>query len=664
MTFTQEAALSADGYKIPTARLRRRRVPVAMWLSLLIIVLWFTYRAGQDLLALHGHDHQALLWTVLMLAATHQTILAWLDRPFTMTARKREYLDKLPVTVNIPLFNESREIVDRVLYALFHQVRPPNRVDVVINGCTDGGANYEELRSFWEPKFKGRRIEFNWVLMAQKGKRTAQAWTFRSVRDGVVLTLDSDTVLERRAIEQILIPFYDRLVQSVAGVELARNQAVNVLTRINGMRQLVWQMVQCCALNVTGGNVLVNRGTFAGYRAKLLWETVDAYVAETFMGREVSYSDDSLLTLYALGRGKAVQQMSAFQFTEYHDNVSAITRQWIRWMRGSTIRSIWRARYLPVRSYGWWINLINWWQLPVSSAAYIYVFLYLPTHGRLSLSAFSAAIFSAYLSNVRSLLVARSDQSPLYQLDTFLLSPFSWLWSLLVLRPLRVYGMLTCANNDWGTRKKVEVGMDKHRKPIPGEVLASVTWTAPPDDPEDTHPNPLEPVPAFSLADTMRLPASTDTTVTTIPRVRSARHDHRYHLPPLPVVAAGFLVVAVTIGLAVIFTGRGPGLPTVPQVAQIAPPTLAATSAPRVVLPSMSPSTYSKAPVLVAAPITRSAKPGPSSHPASAASSAPATTPTTSPSTATALAIPTTPAPTVTNPPVITTTPPPPSPTP
>ncbi len=450
------AALSADGYEIPDVRLRRRRVPLAAFLSLAIIALWCAYRAGQDLLAVRGFDHQALLWTTLMLAASHQTVLAWFDRPYTATPRQRALLDELYVTVSVPVFNESREVVDRVLFALLHQDRLPQRIDVVDDGSR---IDYSVIREFWREAFWAAGITFTWTRQANAGKRHAQAVTFRDAPDGIVLTLDSDTTLARDAIAEILKPFTNRRVQSVAGVELARNQNTNVLTRINGMRQLAWQLVGCSALNRFGA-ILVNRGTFAAYRAALVRETVDAYLAETFAGKPVKYSDDSLLTLYALGRGRAVQQISAFQLAEYPDRLSHALRQWIRWMRGSTIRSIWRARYLRVGSYAWFINVLNWWQLLASSAAYAYVFAYLPFAGRLSLSAISAAVANSYLANVRSLLVARSDQSALSQLDTFLLSPLSWAYSLLVLRPLRVYGMLTCANNGWGTRSVVEVGME------------------------------------------------------------------------------------------------------------------------------------------------------------------------------------------------------------
>ena len=132
----------------------------------------------------------------------------------------------------------------------------------------------------------------------------------------IFITLDSDTALEKEAINEGLKPFASRDVQCVAGLELAYNQNKNWLTRINALRQLSWQLGVCSAQSVMG-NVLVNRGTYALYRGSLVRDRLDAYLTEDFFGATVPFGDDSLLTTYALGRGKAIQQPSAIQLTMY-----------------------------------------------------------------------------------------------------------------------------------------------------------------------------------------------------------------------------------------------------------------------------------------------------------------------------------------------------------
>lgn len=444
-------------HAIPDVRLRRGGRLALAGVAFAALLGWTLYRVFSLDSALHGRDRNALLWTALFLAAGHQVFLAWRDKPFTVTDRQAEDLGWLNVGVNVPLYNESPEIVDRVMYALYRQTRMPQLIQVVDDGSTRHAREYEEIRDYWRPKFAARNVFFLWERQENKGKRRAQAKTFSNSEIDVFLTLDSDTALEKRAIEEILKPFADPRVMSVAGIEIAFNANKNLLTRICSLRQVAWQLVQCSALN-RFGQILVNRGTFAAYRAEVVTENLEAYLGETFAGKPVKYSDDSMLTMYALQKGRTVQQITAFQLPAYPENVGHQLRQWIRWMRGSTIRSLWRAKYLPVKSYGWWMNILSWWQFLTASLAYLYVWAYLPAEGRFGLASVAVAVACTYLMPLRNLLIDRSDETSLQQIDTYLLAPVSWLWSLFVLRPLRIYGALTCANNGWGTRAVVEVG--------------------------------------------------------------------------------------------------------------------------------------------------------------------------------------------------------------
>jgi hyaluronan synthase len=452
-------------YDIPIVHLRQsRRLPIVA-ATFAVIVAWTLYRGVSVDKAVHGHDASAFLWTVLFLAAGHQIALAWFDRPFTVTPRQQGMLDRLHVTVNVPLFNEDPLVIDRVIYALFNQTRLPNRIEVVDDGSTV--SDYAEIRDYWIMHVPPS-VRFSWVRTPNRGKRHAQAHTFSRASDSdIFATLDSDTALERNAIEEGLKPFAQRRVQSVAGVEVAYNAHASLLTRISSIRQIAWQMTQCCVLSMAG-NVLVNRGTFAMYRAPVIRDNLNAYVNETFLGKSVRYSDDSMLTLYALQRGRTVQQLTAFQLPMYPESVGHALRQWFRWMRGSTIRNFWRLRYLPVFSYGWLMSLLSWWQFIVSWAAYLIVFVIRPEEGHFSIAPVLIVLMSSYLVSLRNLLIRRSDHSPAQQLDTYLLAPVSFLWSLIVLRPARVYSMLTCGHNKWGTRGKVEVGI--RNADVPADV--------------------------------------------------------------------------------------------------------------------------------------------------------------------------------------------------
>lgn len=176
-------------YDIPTVRLRQsRRMPIIAT-TFAVIIGWAFYRGLSLDEAFGGHDASAFLWTALFLAAGHQIALAWFDRPFTVTPRQQAMLDRLQVTVNVPLYNEDPDVIDRAIYALFSQTRLPNEIQVVDDGST--ASDYAEIRDYWRAHVPPG-VRFSWVRTKNGGKRHAQAVTFsRAPHADIFGTLDS-----------------------------------------------------------------------------------------------------------------------------------------------------------------------------------------------------------------------------------------------------------------------------------------------------------------------------------------------------------------------------------------------------------------------------------------------------------------------------------------
>jgi hyaluronan synthase len=408
------------------------------------------------------YDHERLLMGILA-AAFCCTIIQWImsmfERPYRVTPVQQARLDRLWVTVNVPVYNEDPILLDRTLYALFTQTRLPNRVAVVDDGSA---VDYSEVRGYWQ-FYHPPDVEFSWIWQPNRGKKHAQARTFGADDGDIFVTLDSDTALTGSAIHEGLKPFADRRVQSVAGLELAYNYRKNWLTRLNGTRSLIWQVLSCSAQSVVG-DVLVNRGTFALYRAPVIRNNLRAYLEETFFGHPVHLGDDAALTLFARARGRTVQQPTAVQLAMYPETISHHFRQWTRWMRGSTIRTFWRIRYLGVLSYSWWFTVINLWTFMVATATAIGCIVLWPGSRFFLEALVLASIAWAYVMAIRIFGVIRTDESWRTRLGSFLLAPVVYVWSIVALRPLRLYGIMTCLHQGWVTRHAVEVGLLPNEK--------------------------------------------------------------------------------------------------------------------------------------------------------------------------------------------------------
>lgn len=216
-----------DSYDIPTVKFRHRRARGLVLTSLLIagFVAWRIFHSW-------GHPLSVPLLLCVAPVFTFKAaswLLSWKDEPTRVSRRARESLDRFCVVVTVPVYNEDPALLDRCLYGLMNQSRPPQRIDVIDDGSK---LNYSELKSYWVQTWPGP-TEIRWIRQANQGKRRAHAVTFATAPEAdIFVTVDSDTTLEHRALEEGLKPFIRRKVTSVAGIELGFNANVNFLTRM------------------------------------------------------------------------------------------------------------------------------------------------------------------------------------------------------------------------------------------------------------------------------------------------------------------------------------------------------------------------------------------------------------------------------------------------
>jgi hyaluronan synthase len=397
---------------------------------------------------------------LFMASVTWHLILAWTDRPFRATSRQQKGLDTLFVTVNVPIYNEDPQTLRRVAYSLFGQDRVPDRIQFVDDGSTrfdysDVIAEIRSLAAFYPD------IDCSWIRKPNGGKRSAQEITFSDGGQAdIFVTVDSDSTLDRAAIREGLKPFADPNVASVAAIVVLSNARRNILTRLTELWLTSFQTFIRAAWSRLGC-VLVNSGGLAFYRANIIRDALPAYMSETFFGQPVQFSDDSLLTLYARLSGRTVQQSSSFVFTEMPEKLSHHFRQQLRWMRGSFIRAWWRFKYLPILGFAYWEHLIMWITFALAVVLFGGLFIVEPVLSghEPAAAGFALALVLTYATSCRFFMISRKDLRLRRQLLTFCFAPLGGLWIMLVLRPLRLYAMLTCRKTGWGTRAKVEVAL-------------------------------------------------------------------------------------------------------------------------------------------------------------------------------------------------------------
>src|SRR6266571_4056238 len=371
-------------YDVPEVHFRRSAVPLILASSLLLVAV----RTGWHLTYVLAHgDYWALMpiWVLTFGVPSLTLFLSWLDRPYAVTPRQQQQLNRLYVAVAVPVYNEDPELLDRCLWSLANSSRPPEEIHVVEDGPS---GDYTAVREHW---------------------------------------------------------------LSVAGIEEIYNKQVNWLTLTCAVRNTVSQLIAWSTQSVFG-DVLINRGTFALYRAHIIREIIPAYLGETFLGRPVRLGDDSALTLFARAHGRTVQQVSAFCLPMYPENLSHHFRQWLRWARGGSVRNYWRIRYLSPRSWSWWWIVFGLYYIPISAIVPVVYAVTWPASARVVGYIGILMISWAYAVCPRTLCVRREGESRLFRLGAMLMYPAGIIWTSVVLRPIRLYGIVTWFKQGWVTR--------------------------------------------------------------------------------------------------------------------------------------------------------------------------------------------------------------------
>jgi len=443
----------------PTATYSHRRIVFVAFIVMTAIIAWLVRHAYHILNTdkTSTGDLNAL-WFITFVALAYNGIIALLERPRKVTTSQQARLDKLNVAILVPAYNEDLALLKNCLISILIQTRKPQTVCVTNDGSDK--VDYTILRRNAEATYAKYGIKLVWNDTPNHGKRHAQMVGVDHTPDAdIYITVDSDTILDRHAIEEGLKPFADPAVQSVAGIVLPLNMDKNLLTRVSGVWEINSQLIDRNGQSLFD-SVMVNSGCLALYNAYILRKYEDAYLNEEFFGVPVKFSDDSLLTTYALQHGKTVQQATAISFSSTPEKVSHHIRRYNRWMRGSFIRTWWRFKYLDMQSYAYWLHMFKWFQTLLS----VYVFWFLLfsgayTNGDILPYLIAIPALIAYLQSLATLTVRRSDQSFSQQLIDFAISPLTVVWSMSVLRICRWYSYATCKKTGWGTRKKVEVGL-------------------------------------------------------------------------------------------------------------------------------------------------------------------------------------------------------------
>ncbi|HVS77990.1 MAG TPA: glycosyltransferase, partial [Steroidobacteraceae bacterium] len=294
---------------------------------------------GVELLAYAGASWMALGLLLIIV----RTVLWIVYRPSPAAARTAAP----SLTVIIPAYNEGAMVLQSIESAV-NADYPHDRLEVLV---VDDGSRDDTWSYVLEASRRHPGLVTPLRHDSNRGKREALALGFARARGEILVTIDSDSVIERDALLALAGPFRDTRVGAVAGKVLVYNRAHGVIPRMLHVRFLlsfdllrasesVYRNVYCCP------------GALTAYRAGAVRQVLERWKGQEFLGSRCTFGEDRAMTNYLLDQGyDSLYQRTAVVHTVVPEAYGKLCKMLLRWNRSYVREEIRFARIVWKRPW-------------------------------------------------------------------------------------------------------------------------------------------------------------------------------------------------------------------------------------------------------------------------------------------------------------------------
>lgn len=257
-----------------------------------------------------------------------RTFLWFKYRPYNSAA-----VEEWPaVTVVVPAYNEG-ETVYETIRSIANADYPEGKIKIVAidDGSRDDTYSYMvRARDEFPELVKLVKFEKN------RGKRDGICEGFRNCNDEIFITIDSDTLLQRDSIKELVTPLLlDSSLGAVTGRIKIWNADANIMTKML-KTNFAMAFDFSRAIQSTFNTVFCTSGAFSAYRSSIMAQILEPWRKQKFLGVECTYGEDRALANYILETGAGtVYQQTAVAFTKVPEKFINIMKMLVRWTRSN-----------------------------------------------------------------------------------------------------------------------------------------------------------------------------------------------------------------------------------------------------------------------------------------------------------------------------------------
>lgn len=237
------------------------------------------------------------------------------------------------VSVIVPMFNEGKGIYATVL-SLLEQAYPAEKLSVVV---VDDCSTDDSLA--WARKAEAAQPARVRVIKNPRnmGKRKGIAHAVRQVSTELIVSVDSDVVVDRGAVRELVSRFTSPRIAAVGGRVNVSNPHENWLTRMQTIKYY-FGYVYLKNLERAFRSVMCLSGCLTAYRRHVLLELEPVLEDRNILGVPIKYGEDRFLTRQIVKAGyQTVCTLDARCWTVAPNTVGKYFSQQLRWRRSNFV---------------------------------------------------------------------------------------------------------------------------------------------------------------------------------------------------------------------------------------------------------------------------------------------------------------------------------------
>ena len=236
------------------------------------------------------------------------------------------------VTVVIPLFNEGKQIYDTIQSLLALDYPEEKLSVIVVDDCsTDDSWSWAQKAAAENPRVSAIQNAHN------MGKRRGINNAVRHATTELIVSVDSDVIVDRMAVRELVRRFTDDNIAAVGGRVHVLNANENWLTRMQAIKY--WFGYEYMKdIEKAFKSVMCLSGCLTAYRREVLIELEPILENRRLFGVEIKYGEDRFLTRQIVKRGyQTVFTLDAVCWTVAPKTLGGYFNQQLRWRRSNII---------------------------------------------------------------------------------------------------------------------------------------------------------------------------------------------------------------------------------------------------------------------------------------------------------------------------------------